>query len=98
MAARTNGQAIIIPLIFFFFPRLLSAVRDGISTILLHMMYRSCSENLQCILKCAARGLDANYSKITVCAPLHNFVRAKCYLRLPCYYYYTFSVAAGLLC
>jgi len=65
---------------FFFFPRLISAVADWMSTILPHIVWSYCKFRMQHAgLKRAARGLleiqDAKMTpKIAICAPSHNFV------------------------
>jgi len=71
------GQAIIfLPCDFYllFFPRLISAVGDWMSTILPH------SANLECMSEmCCTRLSEIQDAKIAILAPSHNFVRL--YLR-----------------
>ena len=75
------GQTIIFSscrLFVFFFPRLISAVADWMSTILPHMVWPECEFKMQVwnLLHAARlKTQDAKKSpKITIWAPSHNFV------------------------
>jgi len=64
--------------LFIFFPRLISAVGDWMSTILLHMVWRY-SANLECMSEICCTRLAGNtgcknYAKIAIGEPSHNFV------------------------
>jgi len=62
---------------FFFFPRLISAVEEWMPTILLHMVRRSVNlecRSEMCCTRLAGNTGRKNNEKITIWAPLHNFV------------------------
>jgi len=62
---------------FFFFPRLISAVGDWMSTILPHMVWPYCKFRMHVWNCCALLGENTarkKSPKIAICAPSHNFV------------------------
>jgi len=63
--------------ISFFFPRLIPAVADRMSTILLDMLRRSANlecRSEMCCTRLAGNAARKNRQKFVICAPSYNFV------------------------
>jgi len=73
------GQAIIfLPCGFYlsssFFPRLISAAADWMSTILPHMVWPYCDLECRSEMCCTRIAGNTGCKKIAILAPSHNFV------------------------